>query len=104
MSSKERESVDVAFAIEEEGGVVAVIPGSAGTVNRPDTCTCYAHMGQHSSGRIDYFTDQCVAASLKEYANLLKELGSIGYDVTVIPFGDIENAEYLAARIKELEE
>lgn len=99
------ETVDVAFAIEKDGedrDVVAVMPGMAGTVNRPYTCTCYAHMGQHSSGRIDYFTDHCVGASPDEYADLLEELDLVGYDVRVIPFDDIGNDEYTAARLREL--
>ncbi len=103
MTTEEREAVDVAFAVEEEGLIVAVMPGVAGTVNRPDTCGCYAHTGQHSSGCIDYFTDRCVGASPERYADLLKELGNRGYDVTVIPFDDIDNDEYLVARIEQLE-
>lgn len=103
MSTEERVAIDVAFVLETDGDIVAVMPGLAGTVNRPDTCSCYAHMGQHSAGNIDYFVNHCSRAHPDWYADLLKELVRIGYDVTVIPFDDINDDEYLAARIKELE-
>ena len=100
---KEREVVDVAFAVEEEGLIVAVMPGYAGTVNRPDTCTCYAHMGQHSSCHIDYIMEKCVGASPDEYADLLRELtGPIGYDVKVISIDDVKSGEYTKQRERQV--
>lgn len=101
MTIEECTAVDVAFVLDKDGCLCAVMPGLAGTVNHPEECTCYD--GQHASGRIDYFADSCIGAQPEWYANLLKELDRIGYDVTVIPFDNIENDEYLVARIKQLE-
>lgn len=65
-----------------EGEVTALFPTIPGN-NSPATMTCYAHIGQHG------IADQMWAALAKparpdEYADLLEELQSIGYDDLVI--------------------
>lgn len=51
--------------------------------NDPSTMTCYAHVGQHSSADMDYVRS-CRPASPEEYASLLSELQSVGYDGLVV--------------------
>jgi hypothetical protein len=41
--------------------------------------TSYSHIGQHSACHIDY-ANQCEYATPEQYADLLAELKSIGYD------------------------
>ena len=41
--------------------------------------TSYAHIGQHSACHPDYIKD-CKRAKPKQYADLLEELKSIGYE------------------------
>ena len=45
--------------------------------------TCYAHVGQHFEAEYA-FTKKLRPASPEEFRPLLKELTSIGYDVTVL--------------------
>jgi hypothetical protein len=45
--------------------------------------TCYAHVGQHSGCSKEY-VKQCTPATFDQYQNLLEELISIGYSVTVL--------------------
>lgn len=59
--------------------IVAIFPEEPGTYE-PWTCMVYEHIGQH--GQADYRTmiELTTAAKPEEYANLLAELKSIGYD------------------------
>ena len=58
--------------------ILAVFPEEIGNTN-VSTCVCYAHIGQHSQCDVFYAKD-LKAASQAEYADLLAELESIGYD------------------------
>ena len=96
------ETVDVAFGIEPEGSVLAIMPGIAATVGRTDHVTCYAHIGQHSGADLAYCMEELKQADLDDYANLLEELRRIGYDVRVIRLASIGRADYAAARREQL--
>jgi hypothetical protein len=78
--AKKDERVPVIFKISH-GEVLAVFPTVVGT-SSPYTCSCYAHVGQHSS------CDAHAAASLRaakpaEYAALKRELEQIGYKLEI---------------------
>lgn len=72
----------VIFKRDSDGGVFAAFPTLAGNMN-PCTMACYAHIGQHGAADADYVRN-AKPATVKEYANLLSELKSIGYDDLVI--------------------
>lgn len=59
-------------------GVFAVFPTLPGT-NARDTCTLYAHVGQHHSGSDAYIVELSRPAKPDEYVPLLRELTQI-YD------------------------
>ena len=63
--------------------IYAIFPELPGT-NDPATCSCYSHIGQHSSCDSNYYLGKTVPATPEEYADLLTELKSIGYDDLVI--------------------
>lgn len=63
-------------------GAFAVFPTLPGTMN-PDTMTCYAHIGQHGSCCSQYVRE-AKPAKPADYADLIKELKSIGYDDLLI--------------------
>jgi hypothetical protein len=65
----------------KDGEVTAVMPCEPADCNGRYT-TCYAHVGQHgSASMLWYYTTR--AAKPDEYADLLKELESLGYRVKV---------------------
>jgi hypothetical protein len=97
----ERELVDVAFVIEPEGSVLAVMPGVAADINH-NNCACYAHIGQHGATCIEYIGENCRDASPTEYADLLDELRRVGYDVYVISPDRIKDSSYTEARLEQL--
>ena len=96
------ETIDVAFGIEPDGTVLAVMPGIAATVGRVDRVTCYAHIGQHSGADLSYCMEELEQADCDAYEALLKELRRIGYDVRVIPLSSIGDADYNATRREQL--
>lgn len=87
MMATDTEIVDVIFRKWKNGNdgldVFALFPGLAGT---PDlkTCTCYQHIGQHSSADLAYCMKSSRPASEGEYAALRNELIRIGYNVNVV--------------------
>lgn len=81
-----------------EGEVTACFPTIPGT-NDPGTMTCYAHIGQHGSASLG-FVQTAKPARPEQYANLLNELRSIGYDDLVIIRR--HRAAHTAARRAEL--
>ena len=83
----------------KHGEVVAIMPEIPGTAD-VYTCTCYAHMGQHSSCRITVATRDGRPATEAEYADLLAELEKIGYRVQVIKRINLQR--YQAARKAEI--
>jgi len=78
---KDKHITEVLFRKEKGGSILAVFPydiwcGSTGT--------CYAHIGQHSACIHEYAINDCKPATKVEYADLLKELNSLGYNLKVI--------------------
>ena len=70
-------STPVIFKKSPEDQIVAFFPCEPGT-NDVGTCTCYAHVGQHSSADIA-LCRLWPRAEPADYADLLAELVSIGY-------------------------
>jgi hypothetical protein len=63
--------------------VFALFPTLAGD-NDPRTCTCYQHVGQHSSAHYDHCISMSRPATKAERAPLAKELSRIGYAFTIV--------------------
>lgn len=71
----------VIFKMEGKGkdaSPIAFFPEDPGT-HSPYTCTCYAHLGQHGSADTGYAA-KLKPATPEQYAPLLRELESIGYE------------------------
>lgn len=68
----------VIFRKESNGNIVAFFPYEIADLN--GNISCYAHIGQHSAASLEYYrgTKPCTPA---EYADLLTELQSIGYEL-----------------------
>jgi len=73
---------DVMFRIEIDGQILAVFPYDIET--HDGRCSCYAHIGQHSTMVWDYLKHTKPAKDEKEYIDLYRELTSIGYNLNVI--------------------
>lgn len=68
----------VIFRKFSDGEVIALFPEMPGIMN-PATCQSYVHYGQHGSASAGL--SRCTKpAKESEYAGLLRELVSIGYD------------------------
>lgn len=70
----------VQFYVEIDGSILAYFPLTP--YNKGKMRSCYSHVGQHSGCHPDYISD-CRTATPDEYAQLKKELESIGYKVIV---------------------
>ena len=66
-----------------EGEITAVFPAMAATVGEPWHMNCYAHIGQHGAASVEWVR-KAKPVKPHEYAALLSELKSIGYDDLVI--------------------
>jgi len=64
------------------GGVFAAFPTLPGDDN-PATMMAYAHVGQHSAAHMNYVSS-AKPAKPAEYASLLSELKSIGYNPKIM--------------------
>lgn len=64
---------------EHKGEVTAVFPAEPAFVMSYEM-TCYAHYGQHGSCSDEWYADKTRPATPDEYAPLLRELVSVGYD------------------------
>lgn len=85
---QDKDETPVLFRAERsgdfKGDVTAVFPTLPGTSD-PYDCTCYAHIGQHSTcGKDWYFKTR--AATPEEYASLKRELESapFGYRLKIV--------------------
>jgi len=78
---KKQQPTTVVFRKWPNGDVLALFPEVPANT-RGNDCQSYAHVGQHSAAdpAIVYSTQP---ASPEEYAELKKELESIGYNLTV---------------------
>lgn len=79
---------DVLFLIEKPEGdlpcnVFAFMPKDKWNNCEEGIFTSYAHLGQHSGCHIDY-ANECKEATSIEYADLKKELESIGYNINIL--------------------
>jgi hypothetical protein len=63
-----------------ENHIVAMFPEIDEGRNR---VSCYAHVGQHSAGCMEYF-NECIKATPEQYKDLREELESIGYNLHVL--------------------
>lgn len=63
----------------DDGGeeVLAFFPELPGTNDYNQDCLCYAHVGQHSSASLDFYSDCTRPATPEEYKDLLDELQEI---------------------------
>ena len=67
----------------EGGDVIALFPTLVGDMS-PYTCNSYEHVGQHGSADPQEVVWATKPAKPAEYADLLEELKSIGYDDLVV--------------------
>lgn len=84
---KDQNITKVIFRVDERDKgyeVIAVFPELAGDMNPYRTCTCYAHIGQHSAISTD-FPQWTRPAKEKEYRDLKMELeNGYGYNLRVV--------------------
>ena len=83
---KTEEPTKVMFRWERDGsykGVLALVPAVAGNRD-PSTCSCYAHVGQHSAADYLSVMERSRAATIEEYSNLATELRRIGYNLKIV--------------------
>ncbi|HMA20697.1 MAG TPA: hypothetical protein VKO87_07825 [Gemmatimonadaceae bacterium] len=90
MTDDDNKPVPVLFRADrtQRGGagdrveITAVFPTLPGTSD-PDTMTCYAHIGQHSTCSIGWYREKTRPASPAEYKALQTELEGLGYVLDV---------------------
>lgn len=63
-----------------KGSITAVFIDEIFTHSRPNSRTCYAHLGQHSECSVEWVKQDTCPAKEVEYKALLAELISIGYN------------------------
>ena len=79
---KDQHKTKVIFRKFSDGDIIALFPELPGNNNPYETCESYMHVGQHGAASVD-LTDVTTLAKPEEYASLLSELESIGYNVQV---------------------
>lgn len=89
------EVTDVMFRVNprqhDRFSVYALFPGHAGT-SEPHTCSCYQHVGQHSSGDLKACIANSRPATAGEYHDLKRELEGRGYVLNVISRATAQHA------------
>lgn len=65
---------------KDTGEIIAFIPEAPANYGM---CLSYMHIGQHGEADYYYCLSITIPATPDEYKNLLEELQSIGYDLTV---------------------
>lgn len=69
---------------QQSGDILALFPeDDEGHGN----CSCYQHIGQHGAANYDYCLTFTTLATPEEYAPLMVELQSIGYNLKVMKRG-----------------
>lgn len=76
--------VVVVFRKYSDGEVIALFPEIPAD-RWGDTCESYMHHGQHGGASCSPVIEDTKPASPRDYAPLLRELASIGYDPVVKP-------------------
>jgi acyl-CoA thioesterase len=78
--------VDIVFRVDKtrngNGEVFALFPHDC--CNHNGNVTSYQHVGQHSSANYKHCLEMSKPATPEQYADLLKELESIGYEVNIV--------------------
>lgn len=91
----------VIFRKWPEGDIIALFPTQLGTCD-PYTCGSYEHVGQHGPADPVGVVRRTKPAKPGEYADLLAELESIGYDDLKVV--QRLSPDYLSARKSQLSE
>jgi hypothetical protein len=80
-----RETVKIIYrkTRRDNGEVIALFPGITATRD-PETCQCYAHLGQHGSAHYAAVVNESRPATPEEYAPLHKELSRIYSDCNIV--------------------
>lgn len=78
--TKDVEVTKVIFRKFKEDDVIALFPEQTNT----RFTLCYMHIGQHSDCDYNHIVSTTKLATEEEYADLKKELESIGYNLKVI--------------------
>lgn len=76
------QSDEVVFRIYPNGEVIALLPEYA--ADDDGNVTSYMHVGQHSAADFDKVFEETREATEEEYADLLKEMTNLGYNLNVI--------------------
>ena len=66
---------------KEDGDIIAVF---AEDIQSNNMIGCYVHLGQHTTMSLDYYSKETIPATPEEYADLKRELESIGYNIEVV--------------------
>jgi len=66
-----------------QGQILALFPAEAG-IPSSHICSCYAHIGQHSSADLNYCISKSKPANESEYKSLYTELTKLGYNLIVV--------------------
>lgn len=82
-----RPKLPILFRISsnDKKDVYALFPTLPGTYER-HTCTCYQHVGQHSSADYNWCIASSRPATPEEYSDLLKELTQIYDDSELVVY------------------
>ena len=78
---KDKEVTKVIFRIYPEGNIIALFPEIAN--DSYGNCLSYMHIGQHGGADYTYVVQLTKLATPEQYAPLLQELESIGYNLKV---------------------
>lgn len=79
---QDQHKTKVIFRKFSDGDVIALFPELPGDLNPYRTCESYMHVGQHGAASVE-LVDNTTPANPEEYADLLEEIESIGYNVQV---------------------
>ena len=88
--------VDVAFVMEPEGTILAIMPGVAAIAGYANHCACYRNVGPIDTS---YVLNDCEQADPNQYDDLLEQLTRMGCDVNVIPIDRVRGSDYRETRI-----
>jgi len=83
---KDNYKTDIVFRVDTskdfKGTVFALFPHEVSTLD--GLVNCYQHVGQHSSADYNHCINTSKLATAEEYADLKKEMESIGYKINVV--------------------
>jgi hypothetical protein len=73
---------EVTFRKFKDGQVIALLPHEVSDYD--GNITSYMHIGQHSSATYNHVVSMTKLATPRDYADLLAEMESLGYNIKVI--------------------